>query len=91
MGNLLGDVWLTQEQNGGDADANQSSAASGRKDLNLSCLSQHPNVIDLVLYGKREARAGRKMGHFVTYAEDAQTALSTAAAFREQLMNSPAN
>lgn len=70
MGNLLGDVWLAQ----------------GRKELDVSALARHPQVIDLVLYGKHEARAGRKMGHFVTYAENADAALSAARAFRESLL-----
>jgi len=70
MGNLLGDVWLAQ----------------GRKELDVSALARHPQVIDLVLYGKHEARAGRKMGHFVTYAENAYAALSAAHAFRESLL-----
>lgn len=70
MGNLLGDVWLAQ----------------GREDLNLSALANHPNVIDVVLYGKHEARTGRKMGHFVTYAEDAESALSAAREFRKSLI-----
>jgi 5-(carboxyamino)imidazole ribonucleotide synthase len=70
MGNLLGDVWLAQ----------------GRKDLDLSALANHPNVIDVVLYGKHEARAGRKMGHFVTYAEDSETALRSATEFRNSLI-----
>lgn len=70
MGNLLGDVWLAQ----------------GRKELNLSAMANHPQVIDVVLYGKHEARAGRKMGHFVTYAESSDEALSSAKDFRESLM-----
>jgi 5-(carboxyamino)imidazole ribonucleotide synthase len=69
MGNLLGDVWLAQ----------------GREDLNLAALAHHPGVIDVVLYGKHEARAGRKMGHFVTYAADAESALKHAQAFRSDL------
>lgn len=70
MGNLLGDVWLAQ----------------GRKELDVRALARHPQVIDLVLYGKHEARAGRKMGHFVTYADSADAALSAAQAFRESLL-----
>ena len=70
MGNLLGDVWLAQ----------------GRMELNLSAMANHPQVIDVVLYGKHDARAGRKMGHFVTYAESSDEALSSAKDFRESLM-----
>ncbi len=72
MGNLLGDVWLAQ----------------GRNDLNLSAMENHPEVIDVVLYGKHEARAGRKMGHFVTYAASADKALKSAQEFRESLIRS---
>ena len=70
MGNLLGDVWLAQ---GGD-------------ELNLSPLAKHPNVVDVVLYGKHEARAGRKMGHFVTHGKTADQALQSAKDFRNNLM-----
>ncbi|CAN5542066.1 5-(carboxyamino)imidazole ribonucleotide synthase [soil metagenome] len=70
MGNLLGDLWLEQ----------------GRRKLDLSALANHPNVIDIVLYGKHEARAGRKMGHFVTYADDSESALRSACEFRSSLI-----
>jgi 5-(carboxyamino)imidazole ribonucleotide synthase len=69
MGNLLGDVWLAQ----------------GTDKLDLSSMSQHPDVIDIVLYGKEEPRKKRKMGHFITYAPSAQAAVSAAKAFRESL------
>lgn len=69
MANLLGDVWLAQ----------------GREELDLSAWSDFPDVLDVVLYGKREARQGRKMGHLVTAAPDAETAVARARAFRERL------
>jgi len=69
MGNLLGDVWIAQ----------------ARERLDLSCWKDHPDVVDVVLYGKREARARRKMGHFVTHAETAERAIDAARAFREAL------
>lgn len=69
MGNLLGDVWLAQ----------------GRDRLDLSCWKDHPNVVDVVLYGKREARARRKMGHYVTHASTPEEAIAAARAFREAL------
>lgn len=74
MGNLLGDVWLAQ-------------GATTPGDLDLSALAQYPEVIDVVLYGKAEARSKRKMGHFVTYADDAKTALKAAGQFRDSLTN----
>ncbi|WP_394821017.1 5-(carboxyamino)imidazole ribonucleotide synthase [Pendulispora albinea] len=70
MGNLLGDIWLAQ----------------GRVDLDLSCLREFPEVIDVVLYGKRNAQARRKMGHFVTQAPDADRAIRSAKAFRQKLL-----
>ncbi len=73
MGNLLGDVWIAQ---------NRPAA-----ELDLSRSVQFPEVIDVVLYGKKEARAKRKMGHFITYANSAQAATATARAFREALQN----
>ena len=71
MGNLLGDVWLAQ-------------GASGL-DLDLSAWARHPRVIDVYLYGKREARPRRKMGHLVVHAPDAEEALAAARAFRDDL------
>jgi len=70
MGNLLGDIWLAQ----------------GRRDLDLSSLRQFPEVIDVVLYGKRDAQPRRKMGHFVTQAPDADRAIRAAKAFRHNLL-----
>lgn len=40
---------------------------------------------DLVLYGKREPRQARKMGHLVTHGGDAQEALDRAKTLRKQL------
>jgi len=70
MGNLLGDIWLAQ----------------GRRDLDLSSLRDFPEVIDVVLYGKRDAQPKRKMGHFVTQAAEADRAISVAKAFRHKLL-----
>jgi 5-(carboxyamino)imidazole ribonucleotide synthase len=69
MGNLLGEVWLAQ----------------GRETLDLSAWARHPRVIDVYLYGKREARPRRKMGHFVVHAPDGEEALAAARAFRDDL------
>jgi len=70
MANLLGDVWLSQNNT----------------DLDLSTMSKFPEVIDIVIYGKEQPRAKRKMGHFVTHGHTADEALSSAKAFRESLM-----
>lgn len=75
MGNLLGDVYLAQGTN-------------GQKSLNLQALEAFPEVIDVVLYGKHEAREKRKMGHFVAQNKTGDEALASAQKFRESLMNS---
>lgn len=72
MGNLLGDVWLAQGSN-------------GKTDLNLSSLKHFPEIVDIVIYGKKEARAKRKMGHFVAKGPNADEALAGAQKFRESL------
>lgn len=69
MANLLGDVWLAQ----------------GRSSLDLSAWAQHPHVIDVYLYGKREARPKRKMGHLCAWGTDSDAALAAATAFRDAL------
>jgi 5-(carboxyamino)imidazole ribonucleotide synthase len=71
MGNLLGDVWLAQGRTGGP--------------LDLSAWRAFPEVVDVYLYGKREARVKRKMGHFVVHAPTADEAARKALAFREAL------
>ena len=70
MGNLLGDVWIAQGR---------------ERHLDLEPLSWTPEVIDVVLYGKTEARSRRKMGHFVVYAENSDEAVDAARRFRESL------
>ncbi len=72
MGNLLGDVWLAQGRTGGP--------------LDLSAWRAFPEVVDVYLYGKREARSKRKMGHFVVHAPTPDEAASKALAFRAALM-----
>lgn len=72
MGQLLGDVWLAQGKNGGA--------------LDLSCLRDFPEVVEVYTYGKREARAKRKMGHFVVRADDIERALQRAKEFRAALI-----
>jgi 5-(carboxyamino)imidazole ribonucleotide synthase len=69
MGNLLGDVWIAQ----------------GKQELDLSTLNDFPDVIDVVSYGKKDARSKRKMGHFVCRAETHNKAIDTAHKFRNSL------
>lgn len=75
MGQLLGDVWLAQGRTGGA--------------LDLSAWRDFPDVVDVYVYGKREARAKRKMGHFVVHADTPERALERAVAFRERLKTKP--
>lgn len=75
MGQLLGDVWLAQGRSGGP--------------LDLSPWRAFPEVVDVYLYGKRQARRGRKMGHFVVHGRSADEAEARALAFRDALMNVP--
>ena len=42
-------------------------------------------VVDVVLYGKRDARPRRKMGHYVTPAKTADEAMAAARSFRDAL------
>jgi 5-(carboxyamino)imidazole ribonucleotide synthase len=77
MMNLLGDVWIDQGNSGFDAD------------LDLSCLSQHPQVIDVVIYGKREPHRKRKMAHFITHGKTSESAIEAAEAFKAALSRKP--
>jgi 5-(carboxyamino)imidazole ribonucleotide synthase len=70
MGNLLGNVWLSQKSQG---------------PLHLAAWGDFPEVLEVYHYGKREAKPQRKMGHFILKADNAQQALSKAAAFRNAL------
>ena len=71
MGQLLGEVWLAQGRTGGA--------------LDLTAWRDFPDVVDVYVYGKREARAARKMGHFVVHADTPERALERAVLFRERL------
>lgn len=74
MGQLLGDVWLAQGREGGA--------------LDLSAWKDFPDVIDVYVYGKRRARAGRKMGHFVVHGKTVPEVTARALAFRAALEES---
>ncbi len=71
MGNLLGDVWLAQGRAGGM--------------LDLGAWERFPDVVDVFLYGKHQARPNRKMGHFVVRADAPERAMERARAFRAAL------
>ncbi len=71
MVNILGDAWKWQD-----------GALVG--DANWSAVLNEPRA-KLHLYGKREPRIGRKMGHFTVTAATADAALETARALKERL------
>ncbi len=75
MGNLLGDVWLSQGRTGGA--------------LDLAAWKRFPDVVDVFLYGKHQARPNRKMGHFVVRADAPERAMERARAFRAALTATP--
>jgi 5-(carboxyamino)imidazole ribonucleotide synthase len=70
MGNLLGDSWISQ---------------GNKNELNLDSWKEHPEIIDIILYGKLEAKANRKMGHFVSFSEKNGQHITAAERFREDL------
>ncbi len=69
MANLLGDVWEAQ----------------GGEDLDLTAWAGFPAVREVVLYGKRDAKPRRKMGHLVAWGADAETAMAAARGLRDAL------
>ncbi len=70
MGNLLGDSWISQ---------------GNKNELNLNSWKKHPEIIDIVIYGKSEAKANRKMGHFVSFSVTNKQHVFAAERFREDL------
>ncbi|MCL2626700.1 MAG: ATP-grasp domain-containing protein [Cystobacterineae bacterium] len=77
MGNLLGNVWLAQQ--------NRTNTAQQAGPLQLDAWANFPEVLEVYVYGKREAKPQRKMGHFILKADSVAQALSKAAAFRNAL------
>jgi 5-(carboxyamino)imidazole ribonucleotide synthase len=77
MGQLLGDVWIAQGREGGA--------------LDLTAWRDFPDVIDVYVYGKRHARAGRKMGHFVVSGPTPDVVTARALAFRAALEQTKAH
>lgn len=68
MANLLGDLWFSQrrETTGGRAETQ-------RKEPDWTAVLRLPNI-KVHLYGKREARPGRKMGHLTALANSVDEA-----------------
>jgi 5-(carboxyamino)imidazole ribonucleotide synthase len=71
MVNILGDSW-------------QDPGGPGQRDPNWAALLRHPRA-RLHLYGKREPRKGRKMGHFTVGAPDVGEALALAEELKTRL------
>jgi len=72
MVNLLGDCWLPDGSNGGSREPDWSAVLAHRG-------------VKLHLYGKTEARVGRKMGHATVLGASAQVCSHTAALIERQL------
>jgi 5-(carboxyamino)imidazole ribonucleotide synthase len=71
MVNILGDAW-------------QDPGGPGQRDPDWAALLRHPRV-RLHLYGKREPRKGRKMGHFTVWAPDVSEAIALAEELKTRL------
>jgi phosphoribosylaminoimidazole carboxylase (NCAIR synthetase) len=80
MGNLLGDVWISQGQTRGDLAADAAEAPGDA--LSLAPWASAPHVLAITLYGKETARMGRKMGHFTLKSPQARSVVTE---FREAL------
>jgi 5-(carboxyamino)imidazole ribonucleotide synthase len=72
MLNLLGDIWFTAPD-------------AAPREPDWARVLAHP-LAKLHLYGKREPRRGRKMGHVTCLAATLEEALATAAAIRRELV-----
>jgi 5-(carboxyamino)imidazole ribonucleotide synthase len=72
MVNLLGDIWF------------EASGDAAPREPDWTCVLKHPQA-KLHLYGKSEARRGRKMGHVTCLAVTLDDALATARAIKRDL------
>jgi 5-(carboxyamino)imidazole ribonucleotide synthase len=70
MANLLGEVWEAQ---------------GASRDLDLAAWEASPDLLEVVLYGKRGVATKRKMGHLTAWGADPDEAVAAARAFREAL------
>jgi 5-(carboxyamino)imidazole ribonucleotide synthase len=75
MVNLLGDIWF---------DAASGASGALRREPDWRALLEVPEA-KLHLYGKDEARRGRKMGHVTCVAPTLDQALAAARTVRRQL------
>ncbi len=76
MSNLLGDLW--------ELPRTRDAAHDQTHEPNWPAVLAHPNV-KLHLYGKREARVGRKMGHLTALANSVDEAERIARAARDAM------
>jgi 5-(carboxyamino)imidazole ribonucleotide synthase len=76
MVNLLGDCWFAQDGDAGGADV--------AREPDWAAVLAHPGV-KLHLYGKSQARPGRKMGHATVLGDSADECLQTALLIEQQL------
>ncbi len=74
MANLLGDLFLGNT-GGDDSQSNH---------LDLAALSKYPAIIDVLLYGKTEARPKRKMGHLIASGLDRMQLTQVVDEFRRE-------
>jgi 5-(carboxyamino)imidazole ribonucleotide synthase len=70
MANLLGEVWQAQKSEGS---------------LDLSAWEGNPDLLEVVLYGKRGVATKRKMGHLIARGAGADEAIAAARACRKAL------
>lgn len=57
----------------------------GRRDLDLAALEEHPEVLELFLYGKDEPAPKRKMGHLLANGATAEEAIESVRAVRDAI------
>jgi 5-(carboxyamino)imidazole ribonucleotide synthase len=89
MANLLGDIWFSQRQGAKGERRKEKSAESAKSvdkyiEPNWTAVLSNP-AIKLHLYGKKEARPGRKMGHLTALATTAAEAAIIVREARERL------
>jgi 5-(carboxyamino)imidazole ribonucleotide synthase len=89
MANLLGDLWFSQRKDVKDERRKEKSASSAQSadkysEPNWTAVLTHP-AIKLHLYGKLEARPGRKMGHITALAATPAEAAAIVRKAREEL------
>ena len=83
MANLLGDLWPENQRRG--AEAQSQSVKSVDKTPNWAATFPHADM-HLHLYGKRDARPGRKMGHLTALADSTQAAKTLVQTVRNELI-----